>query len=138
MSVGMPASILLHKFGEHVRAAFGHVPYWVGSSLGEERTAWRDVDVRLILPDEDYEKLGFGDPVGYPQNCHSNACWVSTVLVWSYFGKYLTGLPIDFQVQPSSWAAKEKGPRGALLDLVRAQSNSELWDKAIKYGKENA
>lgn len=137
MSVGMPFSLLLCQFGEHVHQAFGHVPYHVGSSLGPEKTAWRDVDVRLLIPDDEYARMGFGDPAGYPQNSHSNSRWVSTILAWSCFGKHLTGLPIDFQIQPISWAnANEKGGRGALIDIARSHQNSELWDRAIKVARE--
>lgn len=137
MSVGMPFSILLQQFGEHLFQAFGHVPYWVGSSLGEEKTAWRDVDVRILIPDEEYAARGFGEPSGFPQNCHSNGRWVSTVLAWSCFGKHLTGLPIDFQIQPLTWANANEGrhagkARGALIDLVKAQQSSDLWNRAVK------
>lgn len=133
MSVGMPFCLLLQQFGEHVFQAFGHIPYWVGSSLGPEKSAWRDVDVRLLLPDDEYEARGFGDVKGYPQNSHSNGRWVSTILAWSCFGKHLTGLPIDFQIQPASWAnTNEKGGRGALLDLARARQNSDCYDHGRK------
>lgn len=53
MSTGMPAGIWLTKFGVIVRDYFGHVPYHVGSSL--DRKDWRDVDVRLILPDNEFD-----------------------------------------------------------------------------------
>jgi hypothetical protein len=113
MGVGMPYSLLLQEFGEHVLRAFGHVCYHVGSSLMEKRW-WRDVDVRLMLPDEEYERLGLGDPK-YPQQ---NKRWVSLVLAWSSFGKSLTGLPIDFQIQQQSHANEtEKGSRSALFLL---------------------
>lgn len=93
MGVGMPADLLLHEFGSQVWAAFGDCPYHVGSSLLNKQ--WRDVDVRLILSDEEYERLGLGDPK-YP---HSNGKWVSLVLAYSALGKAMTGLPIDFQIQ---------------------------------------
>ena len=110
----MPQSLLLQDFGEHIYRAFGHVSYWVGSSL-TQKDGWRDVDVRLLLPDEEYDRMGFGDP-DYP---HRNKRWVSTILAWSSFGRQLTGLPIDFQIQPSKYA-NAKFPsqsRGALLRL---------------------
>lgn len=112
MGVGMPASLLLQQFGEHVYQAFGHMSYHVGSSLTEKR-GWRDVDVRLILPDAEYARLKLGDPV----NPHSNARWRTLVLVWATFGRVLTGLPIDFQIQQQSHAnATTKGcPRSALF-----------------------
>ncbi len=122
MGVGMPFSLLLQQFGEHIYHAFGHIAYHVGSSLGNEKTAWRDVDVRVMLPDDEYERLGFGTVKDFPQNTHMNGKWVSTVLAWSCFGKQLTGLPIDFQIQPLGWAnANEGASRSALFDLVNVQ-----------------
>jgi len=113
MGVGMPQGILLQQFGEHVRRAFGHICYHVGSSL-EEKSGWRDVDVRLILPDAEYEAMGFGDP-RYQQR---NKRWVSTILAWSSFGNALTGLPIDFQIQQQTYANEtETGRRGALIAI---------------------
>jgi hypothetical protein len=58
----MPAGIWLNKFGTIVTDAFGHVPYQVGSSLFTKE--WRDVDVRLILPDDEFDRR-FGQ---HPQN----------------------------------------------------------------------
>jgi hypothetical protein len=113
MSVGMPHTLLLHQFGEHIHRAFGYVAYHVGSSLGPDKSGWRDVDVRLMLPDEEYSRMELGDPI-YP---HQNKKWVSLCLAWTCFGKQLTGLPIDFQIQQTSHAnAKEKGVRSALLE----------------------
>jgi hypothetical protein len=127
MGVGMPQGILLEQFGEHVRAAFGHVCYHVGSSLTEKR-GWRDVDVRLILPDAEYAAMGLGDP----RHQQRNKKWVSIILAWSAFGRDLTGLPIDFQIQQQSYANEtENGPRSALF-LVCAMdwSRFEAAEKA--------
>ena len=111
MGVGMPASLRLQEFGEHVLRAFGDVAYHVGSSLGDKQ-GWRDVDVRLILSDAEYEARGFGNP----SNALSNKRWVSTVLAWTAFGREVTGLPIDFQIQQQSAANKEfQAPRSALF-----------------------
>ena len=48
MGVGMPHTLLLQEFGEHVLRAFGHCCYHVGSSL-TQKDGWRDVDVRLPI-----------------------------------------------------------------------------------------
>ena len=113
MSVGMPQMLRLQEFGSHVLRAFGQVPFHVGSSL-VEKSGWRDVDVRLILSDAEYEQMGFGDPLA-PQ---TNGWWVSTVLAWSAFGAALTDLPIDFQIQQQTVAnAKYPHPRSALFIL---------------------
>jgi hypothetical protein len=93
MGVGMPATLLLDEFGYLVWAAFGAYPYHVGSSVLKKQ--WRDVDVRLILDDEEYEALGLGDP----KHAHHNAKWASLTLAFSALGKEMTGLPIDFQIQ---------------------------------------
>lgn len=107
--VGMPAAVYLDQFGQLVRDAFGEIPYQVGSSL--ETTAWRDVDVRLILHDDVYAAWGFGDP----EHTHFNARWVALTLAFAALGRQMTGLPIDFQIQQQTRAnAKYPGPRNAL------------------------
>ena len=110
MGVGMPAALLLHEFGSQVWAAFGCCPYHVGSSLNQ-KTGWRDVDVRLILPDAEYESMGFGKP-NLP---HRNGKWVAMCRAFSVLGKEITGLPIDFQIQQMTRANEEfPGDRSAL------------------------
>ncbi len=117
MGVGMPQEIMLREFGEHIRNAFGEMAYHVGSSL-RQKDGWRDVDVRVMLDDAVYRER-FGDP----ENPQHSAAWSSTVLAWSAFGRALTGLPIDFQVQARDHAnAKHRTgdqwhPRSALFLL---------------------
>lgn len=107
--VGMPNALYLERFAEVVRAAFGEVPYQVGSSL--RSTSWRDVDIRLILPDEEYERMGFGEPL----HAQENPKWIAYVMAFSALGKAMTGLPIDFQIQQQSKANRDHdGPRNAL------------------------
>lgn len=108
--VGMPATLLLDQFADVVRGFFGeeHFPYRVGSSIHSKE--WRDVDVRVILSDEEYEQMGFGDP----KMPHQNAKWVALVLAFSALGKAMTGLPIDFQIQNMTEANKFEGSRSAL------------------------
>lgn len=108
MGVGMPAALHLEEFGSQVWAAFGHPPYLVGSALTRKR-GWRDVDVRLILPDEEYAAQ-FGDPK-YP---HQDAKWVAMTLAFSALGKAMTGLPIDFQIQQQTLANADEGSRSSL------------------------
>ncbi len=111
MSTGMPAGIWLTKFGVIVRDYFGHVPYQVGSSV--ESKQWRDVDVRLILPDEEFEER-----FGKNRNAQTNRQLAAVTLAFAALGQQMTGLPIDFQIQPQSWANDRYGskPRSALLD----------------------
>lgn len=131
MGVGMPQCILLQQFGQHILNAFGEVPYWVGSSL-TDKGGWRDVDVRLLLADERFNSEGWGDPFKYPFGSQENAKWVSTILAWSCFGRHLTSLPIDFQIQPATWANEnEKGNRGAIIDLVFLTAVSKAFYRGV-------
>lgn len=93
---------LLHRLDlacKHIREVFGGFsgPFLVGSV--QERTAGptSDVDLRLILPDEEYDALMAGTPEGF-----------ATLLDFalSAYVRELTGLPIDFQVQRMSEANK--------------------------------
>lgn len=110
--VGMPASLLLERFGDLLAGAFGENVYQVGSSLCHAgNTSWRDVDVRVLMDDDEYEAQGYGDP----ERPHSNARWVAMTLAFSALGKQMTGLPIDFQIQQRSYAnEKHDQPRSAL------------------------
>lgn len=120
MGVGMPQGLLLNEFGEHVRAAFGEMAYRVGSSL-MQKDGWRDVDVRVLIDDAVYAEL-YGDP----DQAHWSAAWRATVLAWSSFGRTLTGLPIDFQIQPRKWAnEKFSGQRSALCTVNRPTPGKE-------------
>lgn len=112
MSTGMPQGIWLHKFGVIVADYFGHVPYQVGSSIASKD--WRDVDVRLILPDEEFEEM-FGDP----KSAETNTKLAAVTLAFCALGKEMTGLPIDFQIQPQSHANKAYGgkSRSALIQI---------------------
>lgn len=104
---------LLDDFGYHLTAIFGECPYHVGSSV--QSSTWNDVDVRILLDDARYAADGYGDP----SNPHLNQRWVSMCLALSQFGRTLTGLPIDFQIQQQShanahFAQKEGCIRSAL------------------------
>ena len=81
-----------------VAEAFDSPPYLVGSAT--EKPDYRDIDLRVILADEEFDHL-FG----------------GRVLLWSLvcltIGQYLhsvTGLPIDFQIQRMT-EANEKHPK---------------------------
>lgn len=100
MSVGQPQGMLLNEFGMRLWDAFGEVAYQVGSSLGEKTTGWRDVDVRVMLDDSVWEQMGLGNPA----NPHTNRKWRSLCIVFSDYGRHLTGLPIDFQLQQGTYA----------------------------------
>lgn len=87
---------LLQAWGHDVGAMFrAHMPYLVGSSL--TRADFRDVDVRLLLPDKDYAKL--------KRRVDIQQLGV-TVSLW---GQRVTTLPIDFQIQQRT-AANDRHP----------------------------
>lgn len=108
IGTGMPASILLQTFGVWIRDAFGHVPYQVGSSVhGKE---WRDVDVRLILPDDEFHALF----PGYRSGSQIDAKWSLVCAAISALAQQQTGLPVDFQIQSQTEANERYSPRAGI------------------------
>ena len=92
---------LLDEACKPIREAFGAPPYLVGTAV--EKQAYRDVDVRLIMADEQFDAL-------------RAAVGLSAITFMGFsFGQYLaerTGLPIDFQIQRMTEAnAKHSGKR---------------------------
>jgi hypothetical protein len=85
------ASHLLNAWGREVGQAFPTAigVLHVGSSFGRD-VGWRDVDVRIVLTDEDYDRLyRVVDPARLN-------------VALSLWGERATGLPIDCQVQSMS------------------------------------
>ena len=106
--LGMPAAHNLDHAMLVIDKAFECMSYLVGSAT--ETSEYRDVDIRMIMPDEKYEAL-FGD---IPSNL--SAFWsLLTVTISEYLQKR-TGLPIDFQIQKMSDANK-KYPTGVRIPL---------------------
>ena len=98
VGVGMPAALHLDAFGREINDAFGHLPYLVGSAaVGKE---WRDVDVRLILPDDEFDRLF--PPVAPGQ--FPDGLWSLLCAAISELARQRTGLPVDFQIQRASFA----------------------------------
>lgn len=126
MSVGQPQGMLLNLFGELLRHAFGHVAYHVGSSVGPKTTGWRDVDVRLMLSDDEWDAF----MLGRPENPHTSPRWRTLCIVWSDFGRRMTGLPIDFQLQQLTYAnaeySREKGCHRSALFVADEESLREF------------
>jgi hypothetical protein len=110
--VGAPACFALEMAMQNVNMAFNsYGSYLVGSAL--ERPDWRDVDIRMIMDDADFDKEFPGtreDGIW-----EFDAKWLLlTVSISAYLSK-ASGLPIDFQFQPQSHAnERHKGPRNAL------------------------
>ena len=71
--------------------------YLVGSVL--RRPDWRDVDIRAILEDSEYDRI-------FPKTdkwCE-NAMWKMMCISISHYLSAVTGLPIDFQIQRQTQA----------------------------------
>lgn len=82
---------------------WGYGTYLVGTAATQE--TYRDVDVRTILPDDEFDAVFGGRPHLWSTFCFLAAEWLARQ----------TGLPIDYQVQRQSDAnAKHPGPRNAL------------------------
>ncbi len=113
--VGRYQCLIVNRLGEpdaDVKVDERTSPH-VGSSL-EKKDGWRDVDVRVILDDEVWDAMGLGDPA----NPHSNAKWVAYCLALSSFGRDLTGLPIDCQLQRGTEANAEYSSSRSFLGLM--------------------
>ena len=86
-----------------IRRAFG-MPYLVGSAGTGGRKDWRDVAVRLILSDEEFDAL-----------CPTVARWELLSIAIGDYLRRRTRLPIDFQIQRRTEAnAKHNGRRNPL------------------------
>lgn len=80
-----------------VAEAFDSHPYLVGSAT--ERPDYRDVDLRLILADEDFDHWFQGRVM----------LWSLVCLTIGQHLRAVTGMPIDFQIQRRT-EANEKHP----------------------------
>lgn len=95
-----------------IRAAFGHPPYLVGSVT--RGGAYRDVDVRTILSDEEWDRI-IGSPPGDDGSAHADPLWALLNASISEWLSALSGLPIDYQIQRQTEAnAAHDGMRSAL------------------------
>lgn len=108
--VGAPAVFLLEMGCKEVAAAFGvDCCYLVGSST--TRADWRDVDIRLILPDAEFERWFPGVGGCWEQDPK----WLLLVTAISAYLRERTGLPVDFQIQQQTHANKRHaGSRHAI------------------------
>lgn len=91
MSVGWPAQVRLFVFGRLLLDTFGEMPYLVGSAVN--RKDWRDVDVVVMMGKEKFfHWMGSHGQRGVR--------YESICAAFSLLGKEITGLPIDFKIQP--------------------------------------
>ena len=98
------STLELHELDEACRPfvqAFGQYPYLVGSA--SQGPDFRDVDVRLILPDEEFDALFAGE---------GKALWGLLSRLGATFLRVKTGLPVDFQIQRQTEANEKFGDLG--------------------------
>lgn len=98
----------LHHACEEIMRAYDSLGvYLVGSSIVTKD--YRDVDVRCILRDDDFDRE-------FPKDVHGQRPrWRLTCLSISAWLRGMTGLPVDFQFQKQTLAnAKHRGERHAL------------------------
>lgn len=125
IGTGMPATTLLEMFGQWVREAFGATAYHVGSSIHGKQ--WRDVDVRLMLPDDEFAALF----PGYEFGKQGDAKWALLCAALSELGQRLTGLPVDFQIQSVTDGNRlYPKPRNPLRLFTHASAQAEIQRRA--------
>jgi hypothetical protein len=108
--VGAPAIFSLEMACQTVNDAFREEDeigccYLVGSCM--ERPDWRDVDVRYIMSDGQFQRLFLGT-YEYEQHIlwEQNPRWLLLITSISNWLQKQTGLPVDFQIQPQTFANK--------------------------------
>lgn len=96
------------------RAFKGGPPYLVGSAgIGNDGAAYRDVDVRLMLGDDEFAEA-----------CPTRERWELLCLAIGAYLRDRTGLPVDFQIQRTTEANERfSGPRNP-LGLVHSEGRS--------------
>jgi hypothetical protein len=111
--VGAPAIFALDHACQSLTKAFGGFGcYLVGSAI--TRPDHRDVDVRYILPDEEFGAL-FPDAHYEHATFQHDVRWLIINMAIADWLKKQSGLTVDFQFQPQTWANKNhKGQRQAL------------------------
>lgn len=127
MTAGRAASYLttasfarLNEACKVVHEAFGDPPYLVGSAL--EKAEFRDVDLRTILDDEEWDALFAG----------RQRVWALFCLGVSQYLSDVTDLPIDFQVQRMTEANEKFGgrmrnPMGTTARLFAGGGDATPW-----------
>jgi hypothetical protein len=124
--IGAPACFALELECKKICEAFnGYGCYLVGSAI--ERPDWRDVDVRLIMPDERFAQL-FPDAGKYWEQ---DARWLLLTVAISERMSKVTGLPVDFQFQPQTHANEcHKGTRHAIGLTINWRADCRVKDVA--------
>jgi hypothetical protein len=113
--IGFPDIEKLDHAAGVLYEAFKETSYLVGSATTTKK--YRDVDVRMIMPDDKYEKL-FGTSSISP-------FWSVLCTSISYWMRHVTGLPVDFQIQKRSRANHYQGKRHPLGMAHRVHLSTE-------------
>ncbi|RWQ32828.1 MAG: hypothetical protein EOS20_04975 [Mesorhizobium sp.] len=101
--IGVPAVFKLELACKHLNDAYGGFGcYVVGSAL--ERPDWRDIDVVLILDDKQFKREFPAVRDFSTGNFEFDTKWLLHTVAISGWLKEQTGLPIDFKIQPQTWA----------------------------------
>lgn len=101
-----PAYFKLEQACRIINDAFGEFGcFLVGSSM--QRRDWRDVDVRFIMENEDFDRLFPGVGNTNPSKCAMWSLMCVTIADWL---SNQTGLPVDFQIQRQDMANAEHAP----------------------------
>lgn len=108
--IGAPACFALEMACKQVNDAFGRRDegrisgiFIVGSAL--ERPDWRDVDIRMMLDDASFAELFPGVRLDSGAAVWEfDPRWTLLTVALTKWMREQTGLPIDFQIQPMTWA----------------------------------
>lgn len=97
----------------------GHGPYLVGSA--SEGGDYRDVDVRQIVDDDEWDALFWGKPDFWGLLCLAISTYLTSV----------SGLPVDFQIQRMTEANekfdKPRNPLGRVDRLFAGGGDATNW-----------
>ena len=126
--IGAPACFALEQACKHLAEAFDdpveHVGvYVVGSCL--ERADWRDIDVRMIMSDKAFCRLFPNALLGHGAAWEFDPRWTLMTVAISNWLRAQTGLPVDFQFQPMSFANEKHKKRRHAVGLRYVRSSEE-------------
>lgn len=114
--IGAPAVFALELACLHLHDAFpSYGIYLVGSAIDDPE--WRDVDLRMIMADEEFNKLfpAAQYEKGVGARWESDPRWLVMTVAISQWLTQQSGLPVDFQFQPQTHANdRHKGQRSAV------------------------
>lgn len=115
---------ILPGWANQMYARFGHPVYLVGSCLHSE-TKTRDVDIRIMLPDDEFEgRYGsvaeWREDAWRPEWRESRQCWAMDMAKLSRDISKIYVINVDLQVYPQSYADKYHGDQERLrIDSIK-------------------